>query len=142
MFRPLPAQCLEWHVDINEVPFCPCHDCMPPCPVEEHEEQLENLIESIIKTQAGIIRLRAHVIARPHVVSCRVAPRIYKKLLLRTSLKLYDAGFWTYVGPVCTCPNLIYARVLLQRLHNICVIAGVDPRPLFSFCEYDPTPIM
>ena len=121
---------------------CDCPDCEPPCPVEHHVEELDRLIHTLVAAQNGIINLRAFVIARPSMVSPRIAPRIFKQLLLRASVRLYDCGFWSYSGPTCTCHNLKEAKLMLTRLHYVCIIAGVDLEPLWSFALHTPPPPM
>ena len=133
MNRPQPTQCIQWHVDIGEAEYCTCDDCLPACPVLHHEQEMERLIQTTVAAQTGIINLRAYTIACPHRVSTHIASRIIKQLLLRVSLRLYDSGFWTYTGPRCACPNLKHVRTMLQRLTFICIIAGVDSSPMWSF---------
>ena len=142
MFRaadPSITNCWEREIGQGE---CDCPDCLPKCPVEHHEEELERLIYALERAQTGIINLRAFVIYRPSMVSPRIAPRIYKQLLLRASVRLYDCGFWSYAGPDCACHNLKQAKLMLTRLHYICIIAEVDLEPLWSFCLNAPPPPM
>ena len=92
----------------------------------------------MLRTQAAIIRLRAYGIMNPDRINAWVEKKIFKKLLLRTSLRLYDAEFMDFNGPNCMCEELLIARSLLKKLHDTCVVASVDPTPLWSYLDTPP----
>ena len=126
-----------WNAEIGEG-TCDCKNCLPVCPHVNHEEDVDSLVRSLVETQSAIIRLKACGIMRPEMVSLRNEARIIKKLLLRVSLKLYDAEFMDYEGPNCTCPPLLAAKALLHKLRDTCIVANVDPSPMWSFLETTP----
>ena len=142
MFRkadPYVTNC--WIAQIGEGD-CDCADCQPHCPVEDHQVELEKLIDQIGRTHAGIRRLRSYAIIRPDLVGFTAPPKIYKGLLLRVALRLYDCDMDSYAVPRCPCPNASIASLTLRNLFELCVIAGIDTNPMWSFLPKCPLPAM
>ena len=204
--------CVAWHVDIKEVPYCPCEMClletfdeMPfmseiypsigelysdlddsyfidademssdfgleqdprhvyggeldlylvnnrpwtptmvplviPCLIENHRQLLMDLVMACVSAQDEILKSQTQLIRYPKSASKTMCTATAKNQLLKTSIKLYDAQFVNYNGPLfdtCPCPELQVACGQLQKLADTCTLAGVPLDSLWSFAPYSP----
>ena len=148
------STCCLWSVEVHEVSWCWCQDCLLqdlhqlpfsadlPCPFEEHERQLAEMIAMCNKAYSAILRLESVVATQPQLVSIKLIPKIIKRQVIIASISIYDAKFQHYLGPdLCTCRNRYIAMQAVKRLHDVCIIAGNSTHYIWSFLPYVPMPI-